>query len=82
MSKQALNAPLRQLLAHSLIVAANAPADRRAKQLRLTEAGRRLERALSGEQRRRYQAVFGAVGPEKEAAWREIMGLLADRRFD
>lgn len=81
-SKQALNAPLRQLLAHSLIVAANAPADRRAKQLRLTEAGRRLERALSGEQRRRYQAVFGAVGPEKEAAWREIMGLLADRRFD
>ncbi|WP_020561523.1 MarR family winged helix-turn-helix transcriptional regulator [Methylosarcina fibrata] len=77
-SKQSLNAPLRQLLKQGLIESAPDTKDRRIKRLRLTGDGARMEDLLSGDQRERFARVFRQVGNEKEAAWREVMRLLAD----
>src|SRR5689334_7629568 len=57
-SKQALNAPLRQLLDMNLVSAVSAPADRRSKNLRLTAEGQRLEAELTGAQMELLQAAF------------------------
>ncbi|MFC5722390.1 MarR family winged helix-turn-helix transcriptional regulator [Streptomyces gamaensis] len=76
LSKQAINAPLRTLVGQGLIEAVPAADDRRRKELRLTPAGERLEREL-GRQRGRLGAALKAVGPEKAAAWREVMTVLA-----
>lgn len=76
-SKQALNAPLRRLMAEGLVVNAVGESDRRARHLRLSDAGAALERELSGSQRERMAAIFSAEGPEREAAWRAIMSAVA-----
>jgi DNA-binding MarR family transcriptional regulator len=77
-SKQALNRPLRDLLRLGL-VAATAPAlNRRARELRLTPEGERLERRLSAAQRRRFARAFAAAGPAAEHGWREVMRRLAE----
>lgn len=76
-SKQALNRPLRDLLERGL-VAATAPAlERRARELRLTPEGERLERRLAAAQRRRFARAFRAAGAEAERGWREVMARLA-----
>jgi len=75
-SKQALNAPLRQLIEMNLVSALADPADRRMKNLRLTAEGQRLEAELSGAQMRHLQAAFDRAGPEQEAGWRAVMGEL------
>jgi DNA-binding MarR family transcriptional regulator len=74
-SKQALNAPLRQLLEMKLVAAEAGAPDRRVKRLRLTGEGRRLEEELTGEQMRGLQSAFDNVGDE--TAWRRIMTSLA-----
>ena len=76
-SKQALNAPLRQLLEMSLVSAAADPADRRVKKLRLTPDGLRLEAELTGAQMRHLQAAFDRIGVDQAQGWREVMGELA-----
>jgi DNA-binding MarR family transcriptional regulator len=76
-TKQALNAPLRQLLDQNLIESRLAASDRRIKQLCLTQAGAELEQQLSGYQRDQFEAIFTQVGAEAEADWREVMRLLA-----
>jgi DNA-binding MarR family transcriptional regulator len=76
-SKQALNAPLRQLLEMNLVSALADPADRRAKNLRLTAEGQRLEGELTGAQMRHLQAAFEAAGVRNEAGWRGVMQALA-----
>ena len=76
-SKQALNAPLRQLRERGLIDAPLAKRDRRVRCLRLTAAGVRLEDELSGAQRRRLDGIFAAAGAAGEAGWRQIMATLA-----
>ena len=81
-SKQYLNRPLRQLQEQQLVRAEPDPRDKRIKRLRLTEQGRALERELSGEQRRCFAAVFTEAGSDAEAAWRQVMTLLADSCFD
>lgn len=81
-SKQALNGPLRVLINQQLIISRLSETDRRVKQLELTTAGKQLEADLSGDQRRRFEAVFALVGDEKEAAWRETMRLLAKPMVD
>jgi DNA-binding MarR family transcriptional regulator len=78
-SKQALNAPLRQLTRRGLVSACPDSSDRRVKRLRLTALGTSLEERLSGDQRDRFARVFKAVGREKENAWREVMRLLAKK---
>jgi DNA-binding MarR family transcriptional regulator len=77
-SKQALNAPLRQLLEMNLVSALADPADRRVKNLRLTAEGERLEAELTGAQMRHLQAAFERIGPAAEQGWRAVMAELAD----
>lgn len=76
-SKQALNAPLRQLLGMELVEAQAPESDRRVRELRLTEKGKRLESALSKGQCQMLEAVFREVGKTAEAAWRDAMGRIA-----
>ena len=78
-TKQALNAPLRQLIEMGLVTALPAPDDRRVKRLRLSPEGRRLEQALTGVQMRLLQDAFAAAGPEDAAGWLRIQAILAGR---
>ena len=75
-TKQSLNGPLRQLLELELVTAVPDPVDGRIKRLKLTKEGSKLEKALSGDQRRRFERVFAQVGPDAEMAWRKVMALL------
>ena len=77
-SKQALNAPLRQLLEMGLIAVMASPEDRRVKRLRLTQDGQRLEAELTGAQMRHLQAAFETAGQAGEDGWREVMARLAE----
>lgn len=76
-SKQALNAPLRQLIEMNLVAAVSDEADRRVKKLRLTPEGERLEAELTGAQMRLLQAAFDQAGKAHEAGWRAVMAELA-----
>jgi DNA-binding MarR family transcriptional regulator len=76
-SKQALNAPLRQLIEMGLVSVSAAEADRRVKILRLTGEGQRLEAELTGAQMRHLQAAFDKVGAEQAEGWRTVMEQLA-----
>ncbi|HET9958795.1 MAG TPA: MarR family transcriptional regulator [Polyangiaceae bacterium] len=75
-TKQAMNAPLRQLTERGLVAESVDSADRRGKRLHLTAAGQSLERRLSGDQRAAFARVFRKVGKNKEQAWYEVMHLL------
>jgi len=77
-SKQALNAPLRQLLEMGLIAVMASPEDRRVKRLRLTQDGQRLEAELTGAQMRHLQAAFETAGRASEDGWRDVMARLAE----
>ena len=76
-TKQAMNAPLRELTERRLVAESVDEADRRGKRLRLTPAGHEFERILSGHQRRMFARVFRKVGRVNEEAWFEVMDLLA-----
>lgn len=76
-SKQALNAPLRQLVEMGLVATVAGAEDRRIKNLRLTGEGRKLEAELTGAQMRRLQAAFDRAGPQHEQGWRTVMAALA-----
>ncbi len=80
-TKQSLNAPLRQLTELGFIESTPDAGDRRIKRLALTEKGSCLESQLSGYQRQRFARVFEMVGPEGEAAWHQVMRLLAEEPF-
>jgi DNA-binding MarR family transcriptional regulator len=75
-SKQALNAPLRQLMEMDLVRAEASTQDRRVKRLALTEAGRRLEAELTEAQTRHLRAAFDRAGAEAQRGWRAVMGEL------
>jgi len=76
-SKQALNAPLRQLQEMRLVDSSPAAVDRRVRELRLTSDGSRLEASLSGLQRRAMDKVFRGAGAPAEADWRDVMARIA-----
>ena len=76
-SKQALNAPLRQLQEMRLVDSRSAKGDRRVRELRLTTDGARLEANLSGLQRRAMEKVFSAAGEQSEHLWRGVMSRIA-----
>lgn len=76
-TKQYLHRPLQRLIEAEYVRAGVDCADRRIKRLRLTRTGAALERALSGDQRRRLRKVFEEAGPAAEAGWRRVMMLLA-----
>ena len=75
-SKQALNAPLRQLVAMGLVETANSETDRRVKNLRLTAEGKRLEAELTDAQIKLLERAFEHAGPGAEAGWRQAMHAL------
>ena len=76
-SKQAVNAPLRELYRQGFITFARSPLDGRVKCLQLTAAGKRLEMRLSTLQHAQFAAAFAAAGPHAEAGWRAAMHALA-----
>ena len=79
-SKQALNAPLRQLVEMHLIVMTAAEHDRRVRELTLTRDGQKLEAQLTGTQMKQLQAVFEQAGTGAEAGWHQVMQCLAGQR--
>jgi DNA-binding MarR family transcriptional regulator len=78
-SKQALNAPLRQLIEMKLIAMDTAEHDRRVRQLSLTSSGSKLEAQLTGTQMKQLQAVFEKAGSDAEAGWHQVMQCLAEQ---
>lgn len=76
-SKQALHAPLRQLVEAELVVIQVDEQDRRARCLSLTGQGAELEARLSCTQREIMAQVFAQEGAEAEQGWRRIMENLA-----
>lgn len=76
-TKQALHAPLRQLIAMNLIRDRIDATDKRGKCLALTQEGAKLEAALSGAQRKLLASVFEQEGVDVESAWRAVMKQLA-----
>ena len=77
-TKQALNAPLKQLQAQGLIVLVKADHDARVRELRLTSEGTQLEAKLTGEQHRMFADAFVQAGEDAKAGWFEVTRLLAD----
>ena len=71
-SKQALHAPLRQLVEGQLVVMQPDQNDRRYKRLSLTNEGKKLEARLTGAQVKLLGAVFTA-GTRSQAAWKTVM---------
>lgn len=77
-SKQALNAPLRQLIEMKLVAMDTAEHDRRVRQLSLTASGSKLEAQLTGTQMKQLQAVFDQAGADAEAGWHQVMTCLTE----
>ena len=77
-SKQALNAPLRQLTEMGLVAADTADHDRRVKKLTLTERGRDLEEQLTATQIKQMQAAFEKAGKGAAGGWQKIMRSIAE----
>lgn len=78
-SKQALNAPLRQLVEMKLVTMRPATRDRRYKQLSLTGEGVRLESQLTGTQVKHLATVFAAAGTGAENAWQKVMWAMPEK---
>ena len=76
-TKQALNAPLRQLQAQGLIELAKADHDARVREIRLTTHGVVLEAILTGEQEKLFSDAFANAGKKAHEGWRAVMLELA-----
>jgi len=81
-SKQALHAPLRQLVQERLIVMQADGMDRRYKRLTLTRDGKKLEARLTGAQMKLLGTVFDATGDRAQAAWKTVMREMFQRAGD
>lgn len=78
-SKQALNAPLRQLIEMHLVAMKAAVHDRRVRQLTLTLSGKKLEAQLTGTQLKQLQKVFEQTGTDAEVGWHQVMRYLSEQ---
>ncbi|MEO0398332.1 MAG: MarR family transcriptional regulator [Pseudomonadota bacterium] len=76
-SKQALNARLRQLIEMGLVRSAPDADDRRLKRLALTARGARLEATLTGAQITLLSEAFKSSGTTKADGWRDVMATLS-----
>ncbi len=72
-SKQAVHAPLRQLVALELIAVNTPTHDRRVRQLSLTEAGQQLEWQLTSPLAEHLSAALQRAGPQATAGWLKVM---------
>ncbi|MCX8509230.1 MAG: MarR family transcriptional regulator [Rhodobacteraceae bacterium] len=77
-TKQSLNRVLRSLVADGLVEARVGKADKRERNLHLTEKGAALERALSEAQRSRMRAAYRAAGPAAVAGFRQVLEAMMD----
>ena len=77
-TKQYLNRPMQRLIEDKYVLVKPDSADKRIKRLHLSKKGEGLENELSGDQRQQFQQVFKEAGPQAEAGWRKVMGLLAE----
>lgn len=77
-SKQALNAPLRQLMAMDLVLSEAPDSDKRKRLLVLTEEGLKFEQALRREQVKLLQRVFAEAGREAVDGWLLVNLALGD----
>jgi len=68
-SKQALNAPLRQLIAMNLVHSAAPENDKRKRLLGLTDEGALFEQGLRREQVKLLQRVFAEAGQDAVDGW-------------
>ncbi len=76
-TKQALNAPLRQLQTQGLIELAKADHDARVREIRLTAEGASLEAKLTGEQHKLFADAFANAGEQAHDGWHAVMLELA-----
>ncbi|HAY10974.1 MAG TPA: MarR family transcriptional regulator, partial [Thauera sp.] len=76
-SKQALNAPLRELVERDLIRAEPAAEDRRVRQLSLSAQGQALEAQLTEIQTDLLGRAFADCGGEATDGWHAVMKRLA-----
>ncbi len=72
-TKQALNAPLRQLIAKGLVLSGGDDADGRVRRLRLSEEGVRLEAKLTATQTALLAGAFEAAREQGAAGWFAVM---------
>ncbi len=78
-TKQALNAPLRQLIEQGLVLSGGDDADGRVRRLRLSSEGLRLEAKLTATQMALLAAAFGEAGAAGTAGWFAVMEAVAGR---
>ena len=79
-SKQALNAPLRQLIAMQLVANSVARHDRRIRQLTLTESGQALEAELTSVQTDLLESIFDALPAHVAKDWMRVMNALGKQQ--
>lgn len=79
-TKQAVHAPLRDLIDVGMVEVQRARGDRRVKRLALTPAGRRYERRLSRAEHRVIAEAFDHAGPGAVEGWRRVMDALGQGR--
>jgi DNA-binding MarR family transcriptional regulator len=78
--KQSLQRVLGEIEDAGLIVRVVAPGDRRQRQLRLTDAGRSAEQAVSAALRERLLEAFRLAGADAVAGARRVLGLIAEMK--
>ena len=81
-SKQALNAPLRQLIEMQLVSIKPSTVDKRKRLLCLTPKGSELERLLTMTQIDQLNAAFKAAGTQSIEGWFEVMRHLNSGQID
>lgn len=72
-TKQAIHAPMRQLMEMGYITSEPATYDRRVRELCLTEKGENLEIQLSNVQRAKMNEIFEQLGGNSEESWKKVM---------
>ena len=77
-SKQSLNAPMRKLLELGFIVSTPDLADRRVKRLTLSDIGKKLEKKLTEDQKRRFAKAFSKIEKKGELSWLSVMKILTE----
>jgi DNA-binding MarR family transcriptional regulator len=77
-TKQSLNRVLRTLIEDGLVESRVGTADKRERNLHLTEEGAALEQRLSDAQRARMRAAYRAAGPEAVAGFRQVLEAMMD----
>lgn len=71
-SKQALNMPLRQLVAMEMVHSSAPETDKRKRLLALSDEGQKFEQALRREQVKLLQRVFAEAGQEAVDGWLSV----------